>query len=414
MSKAILMHSKRLMLIVSGAAVAVILLAAFASLRGNEVPIRADQVVRGNITNAINTNGKVRPIDGFEAYAPTATTVRRVLVHEGDHVVAGQLLLQLDDSESRAKTAEARASLLAAEADLHSIQTGGTHEEVLTTQSELVKARSELEAATRNLETMQQLQQQGAASPAEVEDARVRLKRAQAAFNLLQQKETSRFSHPEIAKVKAEEEQAESAYQAAMDTLRRSTVRAPHSGIVYSLPVREGAYVNAGDLLVQVADLRSVQVVGYVDEPEIGRLSLGEKVSVTWDAVPGRTWQGTVTRLPASVTQLGTRNVGDITCTVDNSDLKLLPNTNVSVTVTTAEDNNVLTVPREAIHQEDGKEYVYEIVNGELKRRAVTTSVSNPTRIEITSGLPDKAWVALNTVDSHPLTDGMMVRVVQR
>jgi HlyD family secretion protein len=408
------MHSKRLMLIIAGTAVAVILLAAFASLRGNEVPVRADHVLRENITNVIATNGKVRPVEDFEAHAPAATTVRRVLVHEGDRVKTGQLLLQVDDAEARADAAKALAKLKAAEADLHSIRTGGTHEEVLTTQSELVKARSELDAANRNLTTMQQLQQQGAASSAEVEDAHSRLNRAQAAVNFLRQKETSRYSHPEIAKVKAEQEEAETTYQAAQDTLRHSNVRAPRDGIVYSLPVRVGAYVNPGDLLVQVADLRTVQVVGYVDEPEIGRLALGQKVTVTWDALPGRTWPGTITRLPATVTQLGTRNVGDITCTVDNSDLKLLPNVNVTVTVTTAQHDNVLTVAREAIHQENDKQYAFEILNGELKRRPVTTSVSNPTRIEITSGLPDNAWVALSAVDNHPLTDGLAVRVVQR
>jgi HlyD family secretion protein len=408
------MHSKRLMLIVAGTAVAVILLAAFASLRGNEVPVRADQVLRENIINTIATNGKVRPVDNFEAHAPAATTVRRVLAHEGDHVKAGQLLLQLDDAEARTEAAKALARLKAAQADLHSIETGGTHEEVLTTQSELVKARTELAAANRNLAVMQQLEQRGAASAAEVEEAHNRVKRAQAEVNLLQQKESSRYSRPEIAKVRAEQEEAETAYQAAQDTLRRSNVRALHSGIVYSLPVRVGAFVNPGDLLVQVADLRRIQVVGYVDEPEIGRLALGLKVTVTWDALPGRVWQGSITRIPTTVTQLGTRNVGDISCTVDNNDLKLLPNVNVNVTITTAQENNVLTVSREAIRQDDGKQYVFEIVNGELKRRNVTTSISNPTRIEITSGLPDNAWVALSAVDNHPLMEGLAVRLVQR
>ncbi len=407
------MHSKRLMLIIAGAVVAVILLAAFASLRGNEVPVRADRVTRESILNTIATNGKVRPVDNFETHAPAATTVLRVLVHEGDRVQAGQLILQLDETEARTQAAKALARVKAAQADLHSIQGGGTHEEVLNTQSQLLKARTDLADAKRNLATLQQLEQHGAASTAEVEAARNRLKDAQAEVDLLQQKETSRYSPPEVAKVKAELEEAETAYQAAQDTLRRSSVRAPRSGIVYSLPVRAGAYVNAGDLLAQVADLRTVQVVGYVDEPDIGRLALGQKVRVTWDGLPGRVWQGTITRTPANVFQLGTRNVGDITCTVDNSDLKLLPNLNVNVTITTAEENQVLTVSRDAIRQEDSKQYVFEIANGELKRRYITTSVSNPARIEITSGLPDNALVALSAVDNHPLTDGLAVRVVQ-
>jgi len=408
------LHSKRLMLIVAGTVVLVILLAAFASLRGNEVPVRADQVVRGNITNIIATNGKVRPLDNFEAHAPAATTVRRVLVHEGDRVKAGQLLLQLDDADARTQASRSWARLKAAQADLHSTEAGGTHEEVLTTQSDLVKARAELEAAHRNLAVLQQLEQRGAASPGEVAEAHRRVQRAQEAANLLVQKETSRYSRPEIAKVKAGQAEAETAYEAAEDTLLRSNVRAPRGGIVYSLPVRVGAFVNPGDLLVQVADLHTVQVVGFVDEPEIGRLAPGLRVSVTWDALPGRVWQGNITRVPTTVALLGTRTVGDVTCTVDNLDLKLLPNVNVTVTIITTQENNVLTVSREAIRQDDGKRYVYEIVNGELKRRDVTTSISNPTRIEITNGLPDNAWVALSAIGNHPLADGLAVRVVQR
>jgi HlyD family secretion protein len=403
-----------LLLILAGTAVAVILLAAFASLRGNEVPVRADVAVRQSIVNTIATNGKVRPVDNFEAHAPAATTVRRVFVHEGDHVKAGQLLLELADADARTEAAKALARLKAAQADLHSLEVGGTHEEVLTTQAEQVKAQAEVEAANRNLVAMQQLQQQGAASPAEVDDARNRVKLAETALNLLRQKETSRYSRPEIAKVQAQQGEAETAYEAAQDTLRQSNVRAPRDGIVYSLPVRVGSFVNSGDLLVQVADLDTVQVVGYVDEPEIGRLELGQKVTVTWDGLPGRTWQGTVTRTPTTVSQLGTRSVGDITCTVDNSDLKLLPNVNVNVSVTTVQDDSVLTVAREAVRQDDGRQYVFAIINGELRRRNITTSVSNPTRIEITSGLPENAVVALSAADNHPLAEGLPVRVVER
>ena len=408
------MHSKRLTLIVAGAAVAVILLAAFASMRGNEVPVRADRVLRENIVNTIATNGKVRPVENFEAHAPAATTVRRVLVNEGDHVKAGQLLLQLDDADARTEAAKALARLKAAQADLHSLEAGGTQEEVLTTQAEMVKARAELEAADRNLAAMQQLEQHGSASPAEVEEAHNRVKLAQSVVKLLQQKQTSRFSRPEIAKVQAGQEEAKTAYQAALDMLRRSNVHAPRDGVVYSLPVRVGSFVNPGDLLVQVADLRTVQVVGYVDEPEIGRLARGLKVTVTWDALPGRGWVGTVTSVPTTVSQLGTRSVGDIICTVDNRDLKLLPNINVNVAITTLQDNNVLTISREAVRQDGGQQYVFAIVNGELKRRNITTSVSNPTRIEITSGLPDNALVALSAVDDHPLAEGLAVRVAQR
>jgi multidrug efflux pump subunit AcrA (membrane-fusion protein) len=99
---------------------------------------------------------------------------------------------------------------------------------------------------------------------------------------------------------------------------------------------------------------------------------------------------------------------------VDNKDFKLLPNVNVGVTIITAEHRNVLTVPREAIHQDDdGKAYVYQIVNNELQRRQVQTSISNLTKVEVTGGLPENAVIALGPTNSKPLRNGLTVKVVR-
>ena len=70
---------------------------------------------------------------------------------------------------------------------------------------------------------------------------------------------------------------------------------------------------------------------------------------------PGRTWQGSVNTIPSTVKLLGTRNVGETTCVVDNQDLRLLPNINVGVTIVTAEHHDALTVPREAVRLDNNK-----------------------------------------------------------
>jgi HlyD family secretion protein len=404
----------RLLGIVLAAGLGVLLLAAFVSLRSARVPVRAETAVRETISNTISTNGKIEPRENFEAHAPVATTVRKLYVQEGDWVKKGQLLLQLEDADIRAQAARAVAQLRSAQADLTAVRTGGTHDEVLTTQAELVKARTERDAAERNLAAMQKLQQRGAASPAEVEEAEGRLKRAQAQVSLLEQKQKGRYSRPEVSKAQAQAAEGSATYAAAQALLRDANVRAQRDGVVYSLLVREGQYVNPGDLLVQVANLSTVQLRAFVDEPEIGRLAKGQKVTVTWDALPGRRWEGTLTRVPTTVTLRGTRTVGELTCEVANPDLKLLPNVNVSVLVMTARHENALTIPREAVREEGGKRYVFEIVEGELKRREVETSVANLTRIEITRGLKDQAQVALGSESVETLRDGMPVRVVRR
>ena len=63
--------------------------------------------------------------------------------------------------------------------------------------------------------------------------------------------------------------------------------------------------MQAGDLLLQEADLSRVLVRAFVDEPDIGRLQAGQIVEITWDAVPGRTWTGTVSTVPSTVSCVG-------------------------------------------------------------------------------------------------------------
>ena len=390
---------------------AVLFLASFMS-RGDSVPVRAAVAQRTTIRSVVSTNGKVEPLQNFEAHAPIGTTVKKLWAKEGDHVKKGQLLVQMNDAEARSAAARALAQIRASQADVSAVETGGTQEEVLTLESQLSKARTARDTAQRNLDALQRLQTNGAASAGEVKAAEDQLQKANADFTLLQQKQKDRYSKPEVAKVEAQKSEAQAAYDAAEDTLNQLNVRAPFDGVVYSLPVLQGAYVNPGDLILQEADLSKVRVRAFVDEPDLGRLAPADPIEVTWDALPGRIWPGTVSAIPTVIKRHETRNVGETTCVVDNHDYKLLPNVNVGVTIVTAQHQNVLTVPREALHQEDSARYVYQILDNELHRRDVSISISNLTQVEVTGGIPENAQVALSPLNTKPLHDGLAVRVV--
>jgi HlyD family secretion protein len=380
--------------------------------RPGPLKVRTTTVERGPIRSLISTNGKVEPIRNFEAHSPLATTVKRLLVKEGDHVRQGQLLLQLDDADLQSLAARAQAQMKSAQAGQAEVNTGGTHEELLTRDAQLIKDRNARDAAQRSLDALRRLQQQGAASAGEVKQAEDAVQRAQADVTLQEQEQKDRYSQPEMAKVQALGLEAQAAYEAAEGALTKSSVRAPFDGVVYALPVKQGAYVQTGDLLLQEGDLSQMLVRTFVDEPDIGRLATGEKIEVTWDALPGRIWNGAVSTVPSTVKLRGTRNVGEVTCTLDNHDRHLLPNVNVGVTIITAEHSGVLTLLREAVRIDDTKPYVYEVVDGELKHRGVEVSLQNLTRVEITAGLSEHSVVALSSADAKPLTDGARVKVV--
>jgi HlyD family secretion protein len=399
-------------LVIAFPIVVIIALTAALSKR-SVIPVRAETAQRETISNTVSTNGKIEPVDNFEAHAAGPSVVKKILVKPGQTVQADQLLLQMDDADARAQAAKALAQLKAAQADLQAVQRGGTQEEVLTGTANLTKAQAERDAAQRNLDAVKRLQENGSASAAEVTEAENRLQRANADLHLAQQRQSGRYSNPEIARVQAQAAEARASYEAAQDMLAKANVRSPRAGTVYSLPVRQGAFVNAGDLLVQVADLKKMQVRAFVDEPEIGKLQPNQRVTITWDAVPDRTWEGSVVRIPTTVTQRGTRNVGEIVAAVDNQDLKLLPNVNVNVLVTTARAENTLALSREAVYQNSGKRYVFTIQDGHLRRSEVQTGIANLTRIQVIKGLTEGTRVALGALNGQALYDGAPVKVIE-
>jgi HlyD family secretion protein len=103
--------------------------------------------------------------------------------------------------------------------------------------------------------------------------------------------------------------------------------------------------------------------------------------------------------------------VGEVLVQLDNADGELLPDTNVTVTVTTSREENALTIPRDALHTEGGKSYVYKVVGNHLARTAVTIGTPNLIQAPILSGLNEGDWVATGTTNGVPLQEGVPIEV---
>ena len=383
----------------------------FMYLRPRRIRVSVVKPERQTISNSITTNGKVEPIHGFEAHAPLAGTIQKLLVKEGDHVRAGQLLLSMDDSRARADLASAQARLKAAQERYSTLIAGGNEQQLLARRSELQKANTELEAAQRQLDALTRLQQKGAATATEVAAAADRVARAKADLTPLQS--PIRYSAPERERAQGEINDAKAAIQLADETIAKCNVRAPFAGVVYFLPARSGAFVNTGELLLQETDLSQLQVRAFVDEPEIGRLAVGLPVHITWDAVPGRVWEGKIANLPSTVVSRGTRMVGEVLCTFENPDHRLLPNVNVNTTIVSGNSEAALTVPREAVHENNGRNYVFVLRDHHLYLRDVELGISNLTRVEVRSGISDQDTVAVQSFSPSPMTNGVKVKVVE-
>lgn len=374
------------------------------------IEVRTAKVRRGRLVSTLPTNGKVEPIENFAAYSPKAGTVKAVYVHEGEKVRAGKLLLAMDDSDARTDVAAALATLRGAQGQLQALQHGGTRPEQIILSGNIGKAKAARDQAAANLRTLEQLQKQGAASASEVEAARRTLAAQDAGLKVLGQQQTENFAPIDLQHAQANLANAQAAYDSAVDVLQKEDVHAPFSGTVYSVLVHTSDFVQAGDKLLQMADLTKTQVRAYFDEPEIGKLAVGEPVKIVWEAQPNRVWTGHVMRTPTTIVTYGTRNVGEALISVDPSEVTLLPNTNVTITVTLKDIPNALIIPREALRVDDAGDFVYQVVDNKLRHVPVKIGELNLTEVQILSGLSVNDTVALSAPDGTSLRRGLTVR----
>ncbi|MGD0830976.1 MAG: efflux RND transporter periplasmic adaptor subunit [Terracidiphilus sp.] len=382
------------------------------ALTRDQLQIHAATAAHKPLVSTISTNGRVEPEQNYEIHSPVSGIVKAVYVQPGDQVAAGKLLLVLDDVQARARVATAESAVKAAQAVLDAATHNGTQQERQTAAASQARARIDREDARKSLEALTKLNAAGAASASEVTAARQRLDAAEANLNAAAQNSESRFSAAEVDQARASLADAEAGLAAARQVEEQTSAHAPVTGTVYSLDAAATEYVEDGKLLLQLADLRHERVRAYFDEPEIGRLVVGQAIQIEWPAKPGRVWNGHIERIPVTVINLGTRSVGEVLVRIDDSDAELLPDTNVTVTVTISSDPNALSIPRDALHAENGKTYVYKVVKGELQRTPVTIGTPNLTLAPILSGLNEGDTVATGAVNGQPLREGVPVKVV--
>lgn len=397
-------------------ALAVVLVAVYViarSLTRDRLPVHAAQVARAPLESTIATNGRVEPEENIEIHSPVSAAVKAVYVQPGDEVPAGKLLMQLDDIDARAKLAGAESAVKSAQAALESVRENGTLEQRQASAAEIARGKLERNQAQHDLDALQKLNSTGAASASEVAAAKQRLATAEANLHAAEQNSQGRYAPTELARAQAALQDAEANRQAAQQVLAQTAVRAPKAGTVYSVDVKATEFVEQGKMLLQLADLHRLRVRAYFDEPEIGRLAIDQRAIIKWDARPGVVWHGHIERTPATIEQYETRRVGEVLIHIDdNPDGQLLPNTNVTVTVTTSSQADVTTIPREALRSENGKTYVYRIAGDELKKTYVVTGAINISQVAIVSGLKDGEWVATGTNTGQPLQEDVPIKRV--
>jgi HlyD family secretion protein len=376
--------------------------------RPPEVPF--GHVVRETISSEVPTNGKVEPVESAIAHAERSGAVEEILIQLGQHVAKGDELLKLDASDAVAEREAAESRIAQIRTQLEVISNGGSSADRARIDSDLATAQVSLDHARTDYQDAQRRQAEQIATKAEVAVRKQKVDDLEVQIKGLKEQKSALVAPTDRASAEARLRDAQATLKLADVKLSQSVVRAPIDGEVYQFDLKRGSYLNAGDTVAMIGRLDRVNVKVYVDERDLGRVMKGMPVRITWDALSGREWKGVVNKLPTQVSALGTRQVGEVVCLIENPKRELLPGTNVNVEIRAESVENALTIPKEALRNEKGQPGVYVLRGNVIRWQGVGLGIDNTTRTQVISGLNDGDAVAL--LAEKPLKDGMPVQPV--
>ncbi|MCW5981380.1 MAG: efflux RND transporter periplasmic adaptor subunit [Bryobacteraceae bacterium] len=371
-----------------------------------EVPVV--RVRRETIVSAIQTNGRIEPLQRIAARAERPGIIAKLNVEQGQRVAAGAVIAELTADDTQADLAAANARIAEAQAAIESLRRGGRESDLVAIEASLTEAKSQLEAARAERDALRRLADKQAATGEEVRAAERAVQKWEIEIESLEKRRAAIVSAADVKAAEARLRQAQAEAAQARRGVSRQTVRAGIGGVVYNLETRLGAFVEQGGLIAEIGQLEKVRVVIHVDEPDLGRVAVGMPVVITWDALPGREWRGEVERGATSIVRLGARQVGEVAGIIDNPESQLVPDANVNVEIRSRIAENTLALPKEALHGVGDQIGVYVLAGERLEWRLVKVGVSDITRSEILSGLKEGDAVALGAVEQF--ADGMRVR----
>ena len=361
-----------------------------------EVRVTAARI--GTIVDTLVTNGKVEPVSFVSVRATRAGAVVAAHTSSGKTIAAGQSILDQDGAEIVAARQGAEARVAQIEAEIRSLEGGGRASDRAEIDGQISRLNVERASIDKELGTVRRLIEKSAATRQEAQVLEDKRASIESQIRALQQRRGVLFTPGDRAILEARLREARTAVASANTQLEQSKLRAPTRGVVYQMDVKAGAYLNPGDLVANIGEIKRLSVNVFVDEPELGRVALEMPVTITWDGLAGREWTGRVDRLPSQIQALGSRQVGEVVVRIDNEDGSLKPGANVNVAVRSREAANAVIIPKECLRRDaSSAQGVYVVETGKIQWRPVKLGVVNVTHAQVLSGVQSGDSVVLAT-----------------
>ena len=337
-----------------------------------------------------------------------AGKVTAIGVDLGSYVKRGQMIVRLDDVDSKLRVEQAQAQLEQAKAALRQAEEkiglrAGQNFDV-NQIPEVVNARVAFELAEKNLRRAEKLIESGDVSRANYDDQKARrdqLKEVyEAALSL------GRQNFAAVATARANVANAESQLGLARRNLSYALVFSPIDGYVAERTADLGEYVSPTSKVATIVRINPLRIRIDIPEQAIPEVRIGQSVSVTTSAWPDKNFSGRIARISPNVTP-SSRTL-TVEAEVENGSGVLKPGQFASVRILQQRAEPAVLVPARAIWTESGVSRVFVIKDGHAQQRLVQLGQSESDLVEVKGGVAADEQVATSNVDQ--LSDGVAVR----
>jgi HlyD family secretion protein len=369
------------------------------------VPVHTVQVQFPNATSSggqdviLTATGYIIAAHKIEVASKVNGRVASINVDKGDKVQAGQVLVRLEDDEYRAQLAQQKGQLQNLAAKLAEIRNGSRPEEIEKARADVAEATADLNNARINLNRTRELVKQGVFSPQTLDDAEAKYKSSESRVASLQRSLDLAILGPRSEQrdqIVGQLNQAKGLVAYAQTQLDNTVIKAPVSGTILDRNVEKGEFVTTGFVgdkgakgyLVTMADLNYLQVELDISQNDFPKLGPQQKGIVTTDAYPDRRYKGYVEQVSPEADRA--KATVQVKVRVQNPDQYLRPDMNATVNFFNdrkadgaGSGKRSLVVPASAV--QNGA--VFAVVNGQARKRSVTTAGSTSNGVLIQDGL---------------------------
>jgi len=388
------------------------------------VPVQVATVERADLTATLEATGTILPLNHATLASKIGGRVAKVYVRESDRVRAGQVVVELEAAEARARVAQAEAALQvaqarvgASQARLAALRAGARPQEVRQAEEAVRAARSTLDNAESELHRMEVLFASSAVSQQDVDRARWSYQQASALYQGLSERlgllqagaraEDITAAEEDVKQAEAGVAQAAAGVHAARIDLDGAFIRSPIAGVVADRLIEPGEAVMMGTNVVTVVDEATLVLRAEVSEQDVARLALGQRATVTVDGLGAAQFAGTVSQLHPAADPMTRMFTVDLA--LHDPTRRLQVGRFGRAVIATEQRPGVLVIPRRAV-PEAGEAIVFVVKGDTVERRPITVGLRQGDRLEVVSGLTEGEQVVIE--GQAGLSDGARVRVV--